>query len=209
MKRQHLLVLLLSVNLALLILLVNFNFMVFNESYYIEQFRKNDVYSKVPEAEQVLDNVFVFFEGKELSSEFFEEKEILHMKDVKRLIERGSYLLYSLVGSFLILVVVLIKTTNRNKVVKYLGFSLIAGGSIVIGVSLLLWLFDFSSLFTNFHLIFFPQGNWMFPSESMLIGLFPKAFFYDISFRIFRNSVITAVLLMIVGMFFVIPKRKS
>ena len=170
MKRQHLLVLLLSVNLALLILLVNFNFMVFNESYYIEQFRKNDVYSKVPEAEQVLDNVFVFFEGKELSSEFFEEKEILHMKDVKRLIERGSYLLYSLVGSFLILVVVLIKTTNRNKVVKYLGFSLIAGGSIVIGVSLLLWLVDYSSQFTNFHLIFFPQGNWMFPSESMLIG---------------------------------------
>ena len=202
-------VLLLSVNLALLILLMNFIVVVFDKPYYVEQFVKNDVYSKVPEAEQVLDNVFAFFDGEELSSEFFEEKEISHMKDVKRLIDTGSYLLYFLVGLFIVLMIVLIKIVKRRKVAKYLGFSLAADGSIVIVVSLILFLLNFSNLFTNFHMVFFPQGNWMFPSESMLIRLFPKAFFYDISSRIVRNSVVTAVIMGVVGMFFVIPKRKS
>ncbi len=188
---------------------MNFIVVVFDKPYYVEQFVKNDVYSKVPEAEQVLDNVFAFFDGEELSSEFFEEKEISHMKDVKRLIDTGSYLLYFLVGLFIVLMIVLIKIVKRRKVAKYLGFSLAADGSIVIVVSLILFLLNFSNLFTNFHMVFFPQGNWMFPSESMLIRLFPKAFFYDISSRIVRNSVVTAVIMGVVGMFFVIPKRKS
>tara|TARA_B100000315_G_C14430851_1_gene520053 strand:- start:159 stop:785 length:627 start_codon:yes stop_codon:yes gene_type:complete len=208
MKKHVPLIILLAVTLALIILLANLRAIVFDRPYYVEQFRKNDVYSKVPEAELVLDNVFGFFDGEELSSEFFEEKEISHMKDVRRLINRGSYLLYFLVGLFIVLVIVFIKSVRRG-VAKYLGISLIAGGSIVIVVSLLLWLFDFSNLFTNFHLMFFPQGNWMFPSDSMLIRLFPKAFFYDISVRIFRNSIITAVIIGVVGMFFVMSKRKS
>jgi len=192
----------LAVNVALVIFLANFGLVVFNESYYVEQFGKNDVYSKVPEAENVLENVFGFFKGKEeLNSEVFKENEISHMMDVKMLINRAFYLLYFLIGLFILLVIVLVKSVKRNKAVKYIGFSLVAGGSIVVMVSLILFLLNFSNIFTNFHLIFFPQGNWVFPSGYVLIKLFPEAFFYDISFRIVKDSVVSAVLLVMVGFY--------
>jgi uncharacterized membrane protein len=34
-------------------------------------------------------------------------------------------------------------------------------------------------------MIFFPQGNWMFSPDSLLITLFPQQFFFDIALRIF------------------------
>ncbi len=38
-------------------------------------------------------------------------------------------------------------------------------------------LFSFDSFWTAFHLVLFPQGNWMFPLGSTLIALFPETFF--------------------------------
>jgi len=197
MKREHLLVLLLSIVLALIILLANFRLIVFNENYY----RKNVT------SEQALDNVLNFLKNKEeLNPEVFKEEEIEHMKDVRTLIKRIFYLFYFLIFLFIVLLIFLIKTSKKP--LKYIGFILISGSSIIIILSLLLYLANFSNLFTNFHLVFFPQGNWMFPSDYMLIKLFSESFFYDISFRIIRNSLVSAVLLVIFGFYFVVPKTK-
>ena len=36
--------------------------------------------------------------------------------------------------------------------------------------------FAFDTLFTLFHEVFFPQGNWEFPVDSNMIRLYPYAF---------------------------------
>ncbi|MBN2073710.1 MAG: hypothetical protein JW770_07185, partial [Actinobacteria bacterium] len=38
---------------------------------------------------------------------------------------------------------------------------------------------NFSFLFGRFHLAFFPQGNYSFPEDSLLISMFPLRFFKD------------------------------
>ena len=53
------------------------------------------------------------------------------------------------------------------------------GAVIVVAVvvsALLLGLVDFDTLFTGFHGLFFDPGTWQFPSDSLLIQLFPLRF---------------------------------
>ncbi|MBI2669324.1 DUF1461 domain-containing protein [Candidatus Woesearchaeota archaeon] len=50
---------------------------------------------------------------------------------------------------------------------------------------LLMAIFGFDALFTAFHTLFFPQGNWIFPADSLLIQTFPSIFFIKISIIIF------------------------
>lgn len=44
------------------------------------------------------------------------------------------------------------------------------------GLLILAW----DSLFIGFHRLFFPQGNWAFPADSILITLYPDWFWFDI-----------------------------
>ena len=48
--------------------------------------------------------------------------------------------------------------------------------AVAIGVCALAGLFDFSGLFEAMHSVLFPQGNWAFPAESLLIMTFPLRF---------------------------------
>ena len=46
----------------------------------------------------------------------------------------------------------------------------------VVALALLAAVTDFSSFFTAFHGLFFASGTWTFPSDSLLIRLFPERF---------------------------------
>jgi len=60
-------------------------------------------------------------------------------------------------------------------------------------------IFSFDFLFTTFHVIFFPQGNWMFDPSSLLITMFPQTFFFDISLRIFIYAMFQALIFFGIG----------
>jgi uncharacterized membrane protein len=55
----------------------------------------------------------------------------------------------------------------------------------------------FDQLFTLFHYIVFPQGNWQFPADSLLIQTFPLAFFRRVSMTI-------GIMALILGSFFIL-----
>jgi len=57
--------------------------------------------------------------------------------------------------------------------------------SIFIAFILLSLIFAFNSVFTLFHLLFFPQGNWQFAADSLLIRTFPVEFFVKMGRGIF------------------------
>ncbi|MDO8240905.1 MAG: DUF1461 domain-containing protein [Candidatus Moranbacteria bacterium] len=101
------------------------------------------------------------------------ESEAAHMQDVKNLFVVGEWMLVIsimiLVGSYFIL---------KNPQTYWC--SLRAGSVLTIIIIILLgifMLFDFENIFIHFHQIFFPQGNWIFPSNSLMIQIFPESLF--------------------------------
>lgn len=60
-----------------------------------------------------------------------------------------------------------------------LGRTLVTGGAaglVSVVVAGAIALIDFDGFFTLFHRLFFAQGTWTFPWDSLLIRLFPEAF---------------------------------
>lgn len=133
---------------------------------------------------------------------FFTDNEISHMVDVRSLITKIFILLAS---SFIILVILISILTFKNsqKRFKNIGIVFITGSSIVIFLFILLFIlsWNFSSLFDNFHLIFFPQGNYMFEAGSLLITLFPFNFFFQFFLRLVITSSILSAILLFTGIF--------
>lgn len=61
-------------------------------------------------------------------------------------------------------------------------FSLRLAGSFLVLVPVGLSLVSWGWLFEVFHLVLFPQGNWRFPADSLIIQTYPQEFF--VSFAI-------------------------
>jgi len=111
--------------------------------------------------------------------------EVSHLEDVKLLMKYLDYLFYALLlGLTLIITNFKRNTEYIRKLFLYGGISSVGGLLIVLLFVLFLW----NQTFTYFHMIFFPQGNWQFAFDSVLIKTFPIDFFFTIS----RNMFITA-----------------
>ena len=114
----------------------------------------------------------------ESGEEIFNEGELGHMVDVKRVVTGMRIALFSamLVISGITLAAIK-KGLKTSIVVAYRR-----GGWGVIGLILLILGFvtlNFSKLFTNFHKIFFESGTWQFLTSDTLIRLFPMRFWQD------------------------------
>jgi len=132
--------------------------------------------------EQTID----FLNNKQELDLNYTSSEVSHLKDVKGVMNLIDYLFY-----FRLIILILIITYYRkNKeqlmtLFKYGGFTTL----ILMGSFLLFVLISFNSIFTIFHKILFPQGNWLFPSGSLLIQTFPIEFFIGISVKIFLLTI--------------------
>lgn len=82
------------------------------------------------------------------------------------------------------------------------GAALIAGGAIVglVIVGLGAWaVIDFDSIFAWMHSLLFAQGTWTFDSSSLLIRLFPEAFWAAMAGLWVVSSLACAGLLALAG----------
>lgn len=85
---------------------------------------------------------------------------------------------------------------------KRIGGTLIAGSALVIGILVALGIWaavDFDGIFTWMHTLFFAQGSWVFNSDSLLITLFPEAFWAAMAGLWIISSVIFALITGTVG----------
>jgi integral membrane protein (TIGR01906 family) len=82
--------------------------------------------------------------------------------------------------------------------------------SILLGVALftILCLFSFSSFFVAFHRIFFPQGNWEFPDNSLLIQLFPLTFWKVEVGGVLCGGIVFALLFHILGLSYISDEKQ-
>lgn len=132
----------------------------------------------------------------------FTLNEINHLQDVGRLIQ-FSRVVFTL--SLLFLIYLYYFHHHRHtlsqllKQIKSASIISFWGSILIIIVFSLFWEFAFVS----FHQLFFPQGNWAFPADSLLITLFPE---------IFWQMVFTAYALLVILISFcfwlIIPKSR-
>ncbi len=108
----------------------------------------------------------------------YNQRELRHMYDVKVVLNDAIYVLY---GSLVYLVLHGIWSKRAGRSKEFL-FAISLGGWITAGfiIMILVYLaFNFNSLFTNFHRIFFEGDTWLFKFSDTLIRLFPVRFWRD------------------------------
>ena len=112
----------------------------------------------------------------------FNEREILHMYDVKNLVKMVYMVqLYSAILLSAGCVFMLFNSfTNRGILaLKYIGRGGVFTFSLVIAVSILA-IIGFDRLFLLFHLVSFSNDLWVLdPRHDYLIAMFPQGFFFD------------------------------
>ena len=83
-----------------------------------------------------------------------------------------------------------------------LGRTLMAGGGLVLAAFCALgaWTaIDFGGLFAAFHSLFFQAGTWTFPYDSLLITLYPTAFWMGMGGIWLAATCIASIICIIVG----------
>ncbi len=191
---KKILLILLIINIIIFIILANFRFYIYNINYYDKEFSKLEIYEKY-EKNSVLENtkqlISYFKSNSLLTTEFFNQKEKLHLIDVKNLINKTIILFYI---SLVFLIVLLL--INKKELQKSFFYS----GIFLILITTILSLFQFSPIFIKFHQIFFNNDLWLLnPETDNLINLFPEQFFIDFVKKIFINSSIVGLVLIIFG----------
>ena len=197
---------LLSLLFVPLIILFSFNLFVFNEKYYEKEFVKTGVYEKYQkeDVKNAVDELFGYFKDKnDLKTQFFNQKEKEHLKDVKNIIQKIINLFYFvLVASTAAIIYFLI-----HKKYFEIGKILMRGSifSILTVITFLSFsIMSFSSSFYLFHVTFFKNNLWMLnPETDNLINLFPEQFFFDIMKEILVASFSISILFLILGAFLI------
>lgn len=107
----------------------------------------------------------------------FTEAEVNHMHDVKWVL-----LIATVAVAALFLVTLFSSISLRERAPGTIRRSLFVGTWITLGLIVVLGVvgvFGWEWLFTTFHQVFFPQGNWEFSVRSSLIRLYPPQFWID------------------------------
>jgi integral membrane protein (TIGR01906 family) len=119
-----------------------------------------------------------FFTPNELS--FLSDAEASHMADVKETFNAAFILWLAATGIIAGIVGTFTYHSWWSRIDELFTRSLRASGWTLLAIALFLVLaslLNFERLWLIFHAIFFPQGNWMFSPDSILITLYPSAFF--------------------------------
>lgn len=149
-----------------------------------------------PEQKNTMDFLSSDGELKEVLNLNYTSTELSHLQDVRRVMAFADYLFY-----FLILVTTVI-LTYCQKDIEQVKTLLKWGGLVTLSAVILILFFSlvsFNVLFSLFHQIFFPQGNWIFPADSLLIQTFPLEFFVKISRNIFIQAFLGGIIFILLS----------
>ncbi len=140
----------------------------------------------------------------------FNEREILHMVDVKVLV-KGIYRLSEIAGVYLLGFVIAGFAMRKRAFLPLLGRFASMGGILTLALGGFVGLgslVGFDRLFLFFHQISFSNDLWQLdPRRDFLIALYPQGFFFDATILIASSVVVMAILLAAVPI--VLAKRAN
>lgn len=216
--------------ISVFVMIVSSSFfnVLYDDSFYSQSFEKNNVYDVIDVPDMKVMEVIAFLNGENLNLSHsnppfqdiqFSKQEIEHLEDVRDLILGFRNLYFISFGLF----VLLFSAFVFNLVTKYKGtatfkkkfslffiklqISVLSVSSIFIFIFWAIAFFNFTNFFDRFHHIFFEEGTWTFPSNSLSITLFPENFFYDFFIKVLSNIFVFLILLALL-LFFVVYLSK-
>lgn len=191
----------LGVLISLAIIINVFLWYAFDERLYHQEMKKNEVYKIFdggePQVNAIVSDVLAYLKGakKDLSNSYFNDKEIAHMRDVKKLIQKIRLIGY-ISGITLIIVLLLLLANDR----RFFVATMLRGAVITLALMIALAIIssvNFSRFFFQFHTITFSNDFWLLdPGKDTLIKLFPERFFIDMFRRIIAVSGAVAIALL-------------
>lgn len=183
MKSDTYSIVIFSILLPLFLLLLSYTIIL----YYTSQFTSLT-------AEQ--EHTFDYLQGKGALSVGYTVQERFHLENVKQVMDAAHYFFY---GLLLVLAVIIAAHRDNHpqlrKLLRYGGITTIA----VVSLILIFILTSFTIPFTVFHWLFFPQGNWQFPADSLLIQTFPQEFFVKMGIWIFMVAMLWGAVIVAVS----------
>jgi uncharacterized membrane protein len=166
-----------STLLAVFLLLTAFFLPYYQQSTYTSSFASRGTYDVlgVNETDEIFAEIQGFLNGDGELPEALSERAKDHMHDVRPFIA-GARTTYWLVMFFYVVSFITLYRVDESRigdVFRYAGLATIGVIILVGGMAMV----SFDWFWTVFHEILFPQGNWRFPPDSVLITLFPPGFF--------------------------------
>ncbi|HLR21044.1 MAG TPA: TIGR01906 family membrane protein [Tissierellaceae bacterium] len=208
MKKIFSIILIISISLSCLAFSIELN--SYNKDFYIKSYKKYEVpkitNKSIEDLSEITDDIISYLKnsgGDELLSKHFNEKEVLHMRDVQNLFNISRWV--KIIG--LIVSGMILYYFYRKKEYISLGKTLFIGlfiNHILFGILAILASIDFNRYFTYFHLLFFSNDLWILnPKTDLMIQMLPEEFFMNIAFRIVLSFFILLAILQIVGYLFI------
>lgn len=192
-----------SVVTVLLIPLFLFTMVLYDKTFYAKEFSKLDVYEKLPQAHDINEQILDFFKGNEaLSTHALTASEKSHLHDVRRIFNALAWFMYVLTVMLIILFYFSQKriTTKQHRQQFLATYFLSTGLALILLLAIIgIMLLNFSAAFDAMHTVFFPQGNFVFASDSTLISLYPEQFFIDFVNHVALQSLLFALFLILLG----------
>ena len=178
-------------------------YVCFDINFYKNFYQKENLASSIGTSSDNLinntQNLLNYLNKKEqLNTDWFSEKDILHMVDVQNLYTFSHnimiYCLLTLIISTIIIILILrgkslLYITKIFNKVLLLFIVLVGGLSVVIA-------YNFNSFWIKFHTTLFSNDLWLLsPSESNLIKMVPEEFFISLITKIITYILILFILL--------------
>ena len=151
------------------------------------------------------DDILVTAEVNGVKREIFNQRETLHMVDVKNLYQNVLTVRNIMAITALVLFAYLsIHFKNQLSLLAICLKRGLVSMTLILGFGiglLVVWILaDFNSFWTSFHQLFFSNDLWQLnPATSLMINMFPENFFFDMVFRL-SAAFILAYLLLFLGL---------
>tara|TARA_Y100000310_G_scaffold135612_2_gene134476 strand:- start:4849 stop:5583 length:735 start_codon:yes stop_codon:yes gene_type:complete len=212
MKYKKIFILIISVLMILIIPIIisgfNFNSVTFNEDFYKREFLKYNIYNNLKnyDIETINDNVLSYLKSEKnnklIKNDFFNEREKLHLLDVKNLVQKAFMTYSSSLFLFLLLFILLIILLDFNFkiIIKKLSIILSIGSLLTLLNSFIFFILsniNFDFLFNIFHKTFFSVGTYLFnPAFENIVVLYPKDLFLDFLIKMISNTILLSIIIL-------------
>ncbi|HLC65397.1 MAG TPA: DUF1461 domain-containing protein [Candidatus Nanoarchaeia archaeon] len=208
--------------IPLFLVLSSFQSLLADEDFFYEGFEKYGVYAALPAVDvnkfhrDLIEYLISEKTDAEFSSIILNEKEKIHLVDVKNLIQ-PALLLWKIATIAVILLIFLLISLQFNdwRLLRSLVAMFSIGSLltiIILAAFLASVLLNFSSMFVSFHEILFTNDFWMLnPAVDNLKAVYADGIFYDftvsLAIRVLVYSII--LLLLSIAIFKYSRKRKA
>nr|WP_300002267.1 TIGR01906 family membrane protein [Tissierella sp.] len=213
MKRLLAIIMVIAVSLTLLVLSIEIG--SYNKEFFMDKYKEyriTEVTGKsLDELEPITENLILYLKGGDnsLLMPHFNEREILHMEDVRDLFDLARMIKYISIALIIGGFVYFWKKKDFLLPAKTLLYGLFSNHLLFILMGILAYK-DFNKYFTYFHKIFFTNDLWILdPSTDLMIQMLPEEFFSSMAVTIMVTFLVTLGLAQIICYIYIIKKKKN